>query len=236
MQKYKLKVFDNKEDLTIFSTKIVANILREYLLQKDRIQVALSGGSTPAEMYKLLGEELLDWEKIDLFLGDERWVHHDDNSSNTRLINRTILSSSKGKKATFHTVPTTQLKTVEDSSKELDKLLRMNCSGDPAVFDLILLGLGDDGHTASLFPGSESLSIKDRWTASTYANGHSRITLTFPVLSAAKQVVFLVSGDSKKVALKRLIDPNESPLRTPAKLVNPISEILILTDQSIHQD
>jgi len=95
----------------------------------------------------------------------------------------------------------------------------------------MLLGLGDDGHTASLFPSTDSLYVFDRWTTVSRGKGQDRITLTAPVLSAANKVVFLVSGASKQIALKRLIDPHESSDRTPARLVQPAHEILVLADQ-----
>ena len=95
----------------------------------------------------------------------------------------------------------------------------------------MLLGLGDDGHTASLFPGTEAPAVLDRWTTIGRGKGLDRITLTAPVLSAARQVIFLVSGAGKKEALRRLVDSSESSDRTPARLVQPASDVLVLADQ-----
>ena len=96
----------------------------------------------------------------------------------------------------------------------------------------MLLGLGDDGHTASLFPGTDAPKVRDQWTTIGRGKGLDRITLTAPVLSAARKVLFLVSGEGKHQALSRLLDASESAERTPAKLVTPSTEILVLADQA----
>jgi 6-phosphogluconolactonase len=95
---------------------------------------------------------------------------------------------------------------------------------------VVLLGLGDDGHTASLFPGTAAPNVRDRWVTTGEGKGLPRITLTAPTLSAARKVVFLVSGASKRQALERLLDAQEPPERTPARLVQPHAEVLILAD------
>jgi len=94
------------------------------------------------------------------------------------------------------------------------------------------LGLGDDGHTASLFPGTDAPEVHDRWTTIGRGKGLERITLTAPVLSASRTVMFLVSGANKREALQRLLDPAESSQRTPAKLAQPQAEIIVLADEA----
>jgi 6-phosphogluconolactonase len=97
---------------------------------------------------------------------------------------------------------------------------------------MMVLGLGDDGHTASLFPGTEAPEVRDRWTTIGRGKGLDRISLTAPVLSASRKVMFLVSGANKREALRRLLDPAESSQRTPAKLVQPEAEIIVLADEA----
>ncbi len=100
------------------------------------------------------------------------------------------------------------------------------------MLDVVLLGLGDDGHTASLFPGTAAPGVRDSSVTLGEGKGLPRVSLTAPTLSAARRVVFLVSGAGKVQALQRLLDPEESSLRTPAKLVQPASEVLIFADQA----
>ena len=231
MQKYDIQLAENKSDLAKKASEQIVNLINYFLKEKDRVQMAISGGSTPADVYKILSKIDIPWNRVDVFLGDERWVDFENISSNTLMVEKTLLSNFPGSEACFCKFPTTELTTPEASAKVLQNLLKEKCQGNPPVFDLILLGLGEDGHTASLFPYSDSLNVIDKSTTVGRGKGQERITLTFPVLSAAKKVIFLVSGSSKKVALKRLIDPSEPKDRTPAKLISPSSEILVLADK-----
>ncbi len=228
---YKVEVAKDRNDLAKLANSFVSAYLSQCLDQRDRIQIALAGGSTPSDTYKRLGKELLPWERIDVFLGDERCVDLDDQNSNSLMINKTLLDCGPASKARFYPIPTKEDGDPNKMAAAFADLLRNFCKGNPPIFDLILLGLGDDGHTASLFPSTEVLSIKDQWTYVSEGKGLNRITLTSPVLSAARKVVFLVSGKSKRIALERLLDPSESSNRTPAKLVRPNSEVLVLADK-----
>jgi 6-phosphogluconolactonase len=170
---------------------------------------------------------------VDVLLGDERWVAADETSKNARMLRNTLLKPRQpGARASFHPVPTVELASAEASTDAFADLVSRLCSGAPPVFDLMLLGLGDNGHTASLFPGTEAPLVRDRWTTIGRGKGLDRITLTAPVLSAARQVVFLVSGEGKRQALSRLLDPGESPERTPARLVQPAGDVIILADEA----
>ena len=231
MTTYRIERASDPQDLARRASQTIAGQIDLALNQRDRCQIALSGGSTPAKAYSLRGQERLPWDRVDVFLGDERWVAADDASSNARMLSNTLLATGPGASAAFHGVPTVELDSPEASAAAFADLVSRICPGDPPVFDVMLLGLGDDGHTASLFPGTEAPTVTDQWTTIGRGKGLERITLTAPVLSAARQVIFLVSGAAKQEALRRLLDSGESSDRTPAKLVQPTAEILILADQ-----
>ncbi len=234
---YKLVRATDAADLAHRAAETIASAIDLTLDQRDRAQIALSGGSTPACAYTLLAQQHLPWDRVDVVLGDERWVSADDESSNARMLRNTLLApGSPGANASFHPVPTVACGSPEASADAFASLVSQLCPGSPPVFDLMLLGLGDDGHTASLFPGTDAPQVKDRWTTIGRGKGLDRITLTAPVLSAARQVVFLVSGASKRDALRRLLDPLESTDRTPARLVQSTSEILVLTDDAAYPE
>ena len=225
---YQLEISPSQDQLAGRAAEVLASQLKLALAERERVLLALAGGTTPAAAYRLLGQEPLAWDRVDVLLGDERWVGPQDPSSNARMLHETLLAQGPAREAVFHPVPT-ERDTPLASAEAFGETLRQLC-GDPPVLDLILLGLGDDGHTASLFPGSAAAGVTDRAVAVGEGKGLERITLTAPVLSAARQVIILVSGAAKQEALRRLLDPAESPLRTPAKLVQPRQPVLVLAD------
>ncbi|GCE65348.1 6-phosphogluconolactonase [cyanobiont of Ornithocercus magnificus] len=230
---YQLIQAGNSQDLARLAAKTIADCISSALAQRERSQVTLSGGTTPAIAYRLLSQEHLPWDRVDLFLSDERWVEPENEASNSLMLRRTLLRpGTPGSYATFYPVPTIKLLSASASAEAFAKLIMQACSGKPPVFDLVILGLGEDGHTASLFPGTDALSVCSSWTAVSYGKGLDRITMTMPVLSAARQVIFLVSGTSKRRALERLLSPDESLRCIPAKLVQPHNTVLILADEA----
>ena len=230
MSDYRIERARDTDALARGAAEWIAAQISLVLDQRDRCSIALSGGSTPARAYSLLGQERLPWDRVDVVLGDERWVAADDSSSNARMLRQTLMGDGPGSAAVFHPAPTVELSDAEASASALAEVVGRLCSGDPPVFDVMVLGLGDDGHTASLFPGTEATTVTDCWATVGRGKGLDRITLTAPVLSAAREVMFLVSGSAKRQALQRLVDPQESPLRTPAKLVSPAKQVLIFAD------
>jgi 6-phosphogluconolactonase len=229
MTNYRLIVATSAEDLARQAAERIAFSIDQALSERDRAQIALAGGSTPRSAYTRLGSERLPWDRVDVLLGDERWVPSQDSASNARMLAETLLAQEPARQARFHPVPV-DAENPAAGAQAYGVTLSTLCSGTPPCFDLILLGLGDDGHTASLFPGTASLRITDRWVCVGEGKGLPRISLTAPVLSAARQVIFLVSGAGKTQALSRLLDPQESQDRTPARLVQPTSEVIILAD------
>lgn len=234
MTQYHLRIAESAEDLARQSAEQVASRIDLALAERDRAQIALAGGSTPGATYLRLGADHLPWERVDVLLGDERWVPADDAASNARMLRETLLAQGPARSAAFHPVPTDR-STPEASAEAYAQVLLELGGGAIPCFDVILLGLGDDGHTASLFPGSAALAERVRSVAVGEGKGLPRITLTAPVLSAARQVIFLVSGAGKRQALERLLDPQEPAERTPARLVQPRGEVLILADAAAAQ-
>ncbi len=229
--RYRLVVAESAAELARQTAQALASELDQVLSQRDRAQIALAGGETPKTTYRLLGQQHLPWDRVDVLLGDERWVPSDDPSSNARMFRETLMAELPGSKACLHAVPT-QLASPEQGAAAYAELLQQLCGDFPPMLDVVLLGLGDDGHTASLFPGTAAPAVRDRSVTLGEGKGLPRVSLTAPTLSAARRVVFLVSGAGKVQALQRLLDPEESPLRTPAKLVQPASEVLIFADQA----
>lgn len=161
MTTHRIAVAASAEDLARQCAQQIAAVIDLALAERDRAQIALAGGETPRAAYRLLGQEHLPWERVDVLLGDERWVSREDPSSNARMLGETLLAAEPGSRASFHPVPTDQA-NPEASAAAYAELLQTLCPGDPPRFDLILLGLGDDGHTASLFPGTAAPAVRDR--------------------------------------------------------------------------
>jgi len=175
---------------------------KRFLALRPRF-VALAGGSTPRRLYERLAACDFPWSETEVFFGDERCVPPDHPDSNYRMAHEALLSRVQ---ARVHRMPG---ETCDASAYEED-LARVFGPGLPE-FDLVLLGLGVDGHTASLFPGDPALDVTDRHVVRVQRPDHPRLTLTLPVLSAAKVVMFLVSGESKRESLRRLLAGADIP-------------------------
>lgn len=186
----------------------------------DPFRIAVSGGTTPRFLYEALASSTfrdhIDWARWHVFFGDERAVAPDDPRSNHRLLHDALLSRVR--------VPAGQVHRMEAERADLDaaaiaysELLEREAGAPPAL-DVVLLGIGSDGHTASLFPGSAALAAVDVWAARGRAPTEppDRITLTLPVLNAAAHVAFLVTGPDKERALRGVVDGS-----VPAALVRP---------------
>ncbi|MCP9926929.1 6-phosphogluconolactonase [Cyanobium sp. CH-040] len=229
--RYRLEVVASPEAMARRCSETIASAIDLALAERDRCQIALAGGRTPAATYRQLGQEHLPWERVDLLLGDERWVPVEAEASNARLLRETLMAGGPGREARLHPVPT-HLASPAEGARAYAQTLAKLCGEHPPVLDLVLLGLGEDGHTASLFPGTAATAVTDQTVTVSEGKGLPRITLTAPVLSAARRVVFLVSGADKCEALGRLLDAAESVERTPARLVRPAAEVLVFADRA----
>ena len=198
----------------------------------------LSGGSTPKSVYALLATELyrrkFDWERIQVFFGDERFVPHDHPDSNYGMAREAMLSKVPIPEENVHAVPTDGGDPVA-AAAAYEKTLK-SCYGEETLdlarplFTVTLLGLGEDGHTASLFPGTMALNEGVKWvTAVVGAKPEPRITMTYPVLASSDTVVFLVAGASKRDTLRRLLDRDAS---IPSGRVEAKGDIYVFCDEA----
>lgn len=198
---------------------------------RGRFCVALSGGVTPHSLYALLCQPphagQVDWRHVHLFWGDERCVPPDHADSNFRAVREALLDRELLPGENIHRIPGELLPQQAADTYEQD-LRRFFGGGDLPRFDLILLGLGDDGHTASLFPASPALLETQRWAVPVEHTVPPlplvpRVTLTLPVLNAAGQVLFLVSGAGKASILARVLRPPDSMMESlPAQRIHPL--------------
>jgi 6-phosphogluconolactonase len=190
--------------------------------------VALSGGSTPREAYRRAAEAEADWAGTEIWFVDERCVGPDHEHSNFKMVHEALLSRIEPRAA--HRMKG-ELGPGEGAADYEREIAGVFGQGVVPEFDLILLGLGPDGHTASLFPGNPELGIRDRNVAGVEHPGMAplvpRITLTLPVLNAGARVAFLVTGEDKAEAAARAFSGRESP-ETPASLVHPRGELLVV--------
>jgi 6-phosphogluconolactonase len=182
------------------------------ILSNGRFTVALSGGSTPKGLYSLLATSRfsarLSWRQIHLFWGDERCVAPDHAESNFRMVQEALLAKISLPDDNVHRMRGEEEPALAAAlyEAELRRLFALQ-PGESPRFDLVLLGLGDDGHTASLFPGSPALNETEHWVAPSYVerlHAH-RLTLTFPVINQAAQIAFLVSGPNKAAVVKEIL-------------------------------
>ena len=203
--------------------------------EKGVFRVAVSGGNTPKRFFELLGEapeaKNLPWDKIQLFWVDERYVSPDSLSSNYRLAAGTFLSKVPVPKKNVHRIPT-EYDDIKMAArcyeKEIRKVFGLEESGIPR-FDLIVLGMGVEGHTGSLFPNSFAPFDKDDLACVVYVLDEklNRITLTYPVLRAASRLVVLVSGEEKSGILKEVLTAEPDEVRYPIHLLWPVLDKIV---------
>jgi len=192
---------------------------------RGRFSLVLAGGSTPKALYELLAlAPELPWDRTDLFFGDERAVPPDHPDSNARMAELALLHQPFVPKANVHRLRG-ELDPVAAAHDYESRLRWKFPDVDFPSFDLVLLGLGPDGHTASLFPHSPALREQSRWVSANWVEklAATRLTLTYPVFNAAREVLFLVAGSEKALALRQLLDEAGSVEDTPARGISPMS-------------
>ncbi len=219
-------VFDDTDKMADFVVAKWRDISSEAIRLRGFFTVALSGGKTPIEAYRRLageGGKGILWHKTHVFFVDERFVPHTDEDSNYRMIKETLLDCAGVPPGNIHPIPTDLPDPISAAERyESDIALFFGLPGDGMPeFDLVMLGIGTDGHTASLFPASQALDEKKRIARALILGKdiHDRITLTFPVINNAGNVIFLVMGKEKAGVLRDVLDGSDPSL--PASLVAP---------------
>lgn len=234
-----IRVYDDAAALAERAAELVIETAREAAIERGGFTWALAGGSTPEKTYSLLAEPeraaQIDWNRTFVFFGDERFVPLDHPDSNYGMAQRAMLGKVPLLEGNVHPVPTHLPSPEAAADAYADTLGESFVSDEIPRFDLILLGLGDDGHTASLFPGQPALNVVDRWVTSSPPGvlppPVERITLTFPVLNAARRVAFLVAGEKKAAVVRDILGGSTTPATHPAAGVRPAhGELIWLLD------
>jgi len=227
----KVLVFDREDQMLKFMIEQWEDVSKESIDRRGCFTVGLSGGRTPIVFYQKLAEwnSKSSWERTHVFLVDERFVSFDNKDSNYRMLKETLFGKIPIPQENIHSVPTGK-GNLEVSAREYEKDLKKFFElpkGQYPDFDLILLGIGEDGHTASLFPGSKALRERKRLTAAVVLDEmrHGRITLTLPVINHARHVIFFVRGKNKAPVLKKILARDDPSL--PASMVQPRSGNLL---------
>jgi 6-phosphogluconolactonase len=232
----------NIEELSQRVAEWMVDYIHKTLQLQDRFTIALSGGSTPKRLHLLLAsaqfKNRIDWQKLHIFWGDERYVPFNDDRNNAKMAFDTLLDHVPVPKSQIHVMRTDI--DAEESATEYESILREYFPGASSympqaasdltshvsrftTFDLVLLGLGDNSHTLSLFPGEEVIHEKDRWVRSVFVKeiNMQRITLTAPVVNLSGSIAFLVSGQEKAEAIFHILSNSYNPDLYPAQVIKP---------------
>jgi len=232
-----IQIHNNTEEINIEAATIFVESAEKAIAEKGKFTAVLTGGSSPAGIYKLLASDAyktkIDWSKVFIFWGDERWVPLNDDLSNAKMSYATLLSHVPIPAENIFEMYKDGV-TPEEYAVTYEQAIR-NILGDEGKFDLILLGMGDDGHTASLFPGQAVLEEQNKWVEAYYLEPQKmhRITLTAPLINKAEKIVVIAFGEKKAHALKEVTRGEYNPTTYPMQLIKPVSgELLFLVDKA----
>lgn len=215
-----LRVCADHADLSRRAGEAAVGTINEAIRTTGTCSIVLCGGSTPRTLYSLLASEfraLIPWANVQIFWGDERYVPPEDPRSNYRMAKETLLDHVPCPPSNIHPMPT-HFPSADEAARDYERTLRNHFVEEWPRFDLVLLGVGDDGHTASLFPGSLALAEKTRWvvTAPAPIEPHVRLTLTLPALTRAAAIYVLIAGATKADALRHLFEGAGDWIKYPA--------------------
>jgi 6-phosphogluconolactonase len=241
-QNREIQIVENGEAVSRAAAEMMVSLALEKLKSKESFAVALSGGSTPKNMFAILANDAalrnrMPWDRVHFFWGDERHVAPDHTDSNFRMTNEAMLSRVPVPPENIHRIRAENPdagKAAEDYEQELRGFFKLEAEQLPA-FDCVFLGMGPDGHTASLFPGTKALHERKQLVVSNWVAKFQsfRITLTAPVLNNADLVIFLVSGEEKAEPLQVVLEGQKQTDRFPSQLIEPThGKLLWLVDRA----
>lgn len=230
----KLEVLPDLTTLVQRGLEITLATAKTAIAERGQFTIALAGGSTPRPLYEAIATQALPWDQVHVFWGDERYVPSDHPDSNEGMARRAWLNQVPIPAANIHPMPTVAADpavSAQQHEAELQAFFQVE-PGQLPSFDLILLGIGDDAHTASLFPHTDALQVRDRWVTVGNKDGQPRITFTVPLINQARTVLFLVAGAGKRPALTQIFAPEADGLTYPARLIQPQGDLWWLLDQA----
>lgn len=222
-----VKLLQSKEKLIEQALEICLAKMQEAISQRGQCTIALAGGNTPRPLYESIATQNLPWDKIHVFWGDERYVAPDHPDSNQRMARQAWLDQVPIPPTNIHPMPTEAGDPEADASSHdahLREFFQVSPEDFPS-FDLILLGMGGDAHTASLFPHTDALQISDRLVTVGNKDGQPRLTFTVPLINQARCVIFLVAGADKQTALDLVFAEQGDEMKYPSRLIQPKGEL-----------
>ena len=217
-----VRIIGNVEDLATTVAREVALVLDSSVNQHGSASIVLAGGRTPRGVYQRVAASHrhdVPWDQVHFYWGDERHVAHDDDRSNYRMARESLLDALPVRREHLHAMPTGV--APDRAAEKYELMLRSRFTTDWPTFDLVLLGVGEDGHTASLFPGSPALGEFSRWVIATTApvEPHHRLTLTVPAITHARSIFVLATGSAKADAVRCGLSDRPDP-RWPVSLIS----------------
>lgn len=226
-----LEVLSTKQTLIERALEIVTQKIQTAIEERSICTIALAGGSTPRPLYEALSQQNLPWEQIHIFWGDERYVAVTSPESNQRMAVEAWLDRVDFPAANLHPMPT-GAGNPEVDADQYEAELKQVFGVEWPQFDVILLGMGDDGHTASLFPHTAALKVGDRLVTVGNKADNLRLTFTVPLINNARSVIFLIAGEDKQPALEQILAASADDMTYPTRLIQPKGELWLLLDQA----
>ena len=226
-----VQIFDDAEGVARAAARRIVELAGEAIAARGTFSIALSGGSTPKAIFELLADEefrtQIAWQNVHVFFGDERTVPPDHADSNFRMANEAMLSRVPLPERNIHRIDGVGDAAANASDYESDLREYFSTSNWPRL-DLVMLGMGDDGHTASLFPDTTALKEESLWVAANWVEKFNtwRITLTAPAINAARNVLFLITGAGKADRLSEVLLGERDTSRLPSQLIAPREGVL----------